>query len=123
MPVDTKNVSKVVIVCGSRCLFLDRVDDKGWELPGGHLNLSEKFFNGAVREVQEETGIKLKLMKPLIRESNFMLFFAKIKSSKVKISSEHKGFCWCNYSQILKLDVSRATKQNLKAILKAVKAV
>ena len=123
MPVDTKNVSKVVIVCGSRCLFLDRADDKGWELPGGHLNLSEKFFNGAVREVQEETGIKLKLIKPLIREPNFMLFFANIKSNKVKISNEHKGFCWCNYSQILKLNVTRATKQNLKAILKAVKAV
>lgn len=123
MPVDSNNVSKVIITCGSYCLFLDRIDGKGWELPGGHLNLSEKFIPGAIREVFEETGIKLNRMKPVIRESDFMLFVTSVKSTKVKLSCEHKDYKWCNYKQLLKLDVTRATKRNIKTILNVVKAV
>jgi 8-oxo-dGTP pyrophosphatase MutT (NUDIX family) len=123
MPKDSKNVSKVIIMNGTHCLFLDRIDGNGWELPGGHLNMSEKYITGGIREVYEETGIKLNRLKPLIREKDFMLFVANVKSTKVTISNEHKGYRWCTYAQILKLNTTRATKRNLKMILKIVKAV
>lgn len=30
----------------------------GWKLPGGYVNLGEEFGAAAVREVEEETGVK-----------------------------------------------------------------
>lgn len=30
-----------------------------WNLPGGHLNLGEGLLAGAIREVQEETGLRV----------------------------------------------------------------
>ena len=59
MPKDIDSVSKVIVCWKKRCLLLRREDDKGWELPGGHLNEGETFLRGAKREVFEETGIKI----------------------------------------------------------------
>ena len=47
---DTHKVSKVIILKSDRCLLLCREDGKGWELPGGHLNLRESYTDGAIRE-------------------------------------------------------------------------
>ena len=69
---DTDNVSKVVMLWKNKCLFLQK-DDKTWELPGGHLNVGEKFKTGAIREVFEETGIKLTKLKLILKQKDFRL--------------------------------------------------
>ena len=35
----------------------------GWALPGGYVNYEESFENAAVREAEEETSLKVKLLK------------------------------------------------------------
>ena len=43
-----------------------RHPERGWEIPGGHLNVGESPENALIREVKEETGIKnLSIIKPL----------------------------------------------------------
>lgn len=54
-------VDSVVIQSG-HVLLIQRGKSPGknlWALPGGHLNNSEKFIDGAIRELLEETQIKV----------------------------------------------------------------
>jgi|APSaa5957512493_1039668.scaffolds.fasta_scaffold260327_1 8-oxo-dGTP diphosphatase len=121
---DIKAVSKVVVVRGKRILFLKRAGNGGsenddeWELPGGHLNVGERFRGGAKREVREETGIIISKLKVILKEKDFVLFLAKPRTVKVKLSNEHKDYKWVNMRSILKLNLSKPTQKNLKHILK-----
>jgi 8-oxo-dGTP pyrophosphatase MutT (NUDIX family) len=40
-------------------------DNDFWDLPGGTLNTGEKLTGALVREVQEELGIDIEVMRPL----------------------------------------------------------
>lgn len=56
-----KEVSTVGIidVDGRKLLMGKRKDNQKWTTPGGHLDPKEKPIDGAVREVFEESGIRL----------------------------------------------------------------
>lgn len=54
-------VDSVVIQSG-HVLLIQRGESPGkglWALPGGHLNNNERFLEGAIRELREETGLKI----------------------------------------------------------------
>lgn len=54
-----KNYVNVCIKKGNQVLLLDRQHDdfKGWIQPGGKVEFPETFFEAAIREVKEETGL------------------------------------------------------------------
>jgi len=118
MPKDIDAVSKVVILWKSKCLLLCREDGKGWELPGGHLNLGENYVAGAIREVYEETKIKLNKLQLIYKEKDYKLFTSRAKVLKVQLSNEHTDYKWVNRTELRKLNITTATKSNLKYILK-----
>ena len=120
MGKDTKLVSKVIIKWKDKCLVLKRSDNGHWELPGGHLNVSESFRKGAKREVYEETRIKLSKLKLVLQQREFCLYTARPKVIKVKISHEHTDYKWVKNKELLKLNLSKATKLNIKTILKSI---
>jgi bifunctional NMN adenylyltransferase/nudix hydrolase len=62
-------VDSVVIQTGYVLLIKRRSrPGKGlWAFPGGHLNMRERLFTGAIRELREET--KLKVPEPVLRGS------------------------------------------------------
>lgn len=120
MPKDTKSVSKVIIKWKNKCLMLQRSDNEQWELPGGHLNVSESFRKGAKREVYEETGIKISKLKLVLQQKDFCLYTAKPRVIKVKLSHEHLDYKWIRAKDLSKLDVSKATLTNMRVILKSV---
>jgi 8-oxo-dGTP diphosphatase len=41
-----------------------------WSLPGGHLEFGESFWDCCIREVQEETGLKILELKSLTFTNN-----------------------------------------------------
>jgi len=123
MPKDIDSVAKVIMKWGKRFLVLERIDGDGWELPGGHLNMGEKFKQGAVREVYEETKIKITKLKTILRQKEFSMFLATPKVVKVTLSNEHTNYKWVTKREFIKLKLSRGTKLNLKIILNTVKFV
>lgn len=88
-----------------------------WELPGGHLTGSEKYKQGAVREVFEETGIKLSKLKTIKSTKNFKMYVSKPRVCSVSLSDEHVDYIWANKSMIKRLQLTKSTTINLKTIL------
>jgi len=85
--------------------------DRGLDLPGGKIQEGEQDFDEALRrEVQEETGLEIKIGKPFIRwfrkgspESEFegkpffiIGFFCKAETSDIILSEEHTEYYWVN---------------------------
>lgn len=59
LPRHSVSVSGVVVRDDGRVLAIKRADDGRWVPPGGVLELDEAPFDGVVREVLEETGLKV----------------------------------------------------------------
>ncbi len=100
-----------------------------WELPGGKKEPLEPAGDSVVREVWEETGIKVKV-EGIVFVFNFtvektgeiwdftqLVFVVKpVGKVRVKISDEHQDFRWISESE---LDDYRISKEMKAAIRKA----
>lgn len=96
-----------------------------WHLPGGHVHEDESFEAGLKREVEEETGCKLKFyhkIKPI--RSNVCLFIGKLYPGTIKLSDEHSRYVWIPLDEALNLHVCKFTFKDiryLQTIMGAVK--
>jgi len=61
----TVSSGAVVVGPGERILLLRREDEDIWCLPKGTVEPGETLEQTAVREVQEETGLRVRLLRPL----------------------------------------------------------
>jgi 8-oxo-dGTP pyrophosphatase MutT (NUDIX family) len=57
---NVKEVSSIAVIHDGKILMGKRNDNQRWTLPGGGLDEGEKPVDGAVRELFEEAGIKIK---------------------------------------------------------------
>lgn len=59
-----------------------RNDNKRWSLPGGHLENGEDPYQGAIREMKEETGLDVEDIKLVgshwDKEKNVLLYLFKV---------------------------------------------
>ncbi len=60
----TKELAGNLIVQDGKVLLLYRKDEKHWEVPGGKVEDGESPTEAAVREAEEEIGVKASLEKP-----------------------------------------------------------
>ncbi|MCS7183822.1 MAG: NUDIX domain-containing protein [Patescibacteria group bacterium] len=87
-----------------------------WDFPKGHIELREKPLETVKREVKEETGLKIKIIKEFSKTITYhfkdkgeyvikevIFFLAQAKSKKVNLSQEHRGYVWLPYREALKL--------------------
>lgn len=80
--------------------------EDGWDFPGGHLDKYEQVEEAAIREVQEETNLKisqLTLMETIVQEEKnkcLIYYAAKYKSGTIELSKEHKEFKWIEKDEL-----------------------
>lgn len=107
---------------------------KGWEFAKGGVKKNERLKDCAVREVKEETGLKVINLKKFpvkgkftydgktqeerkAKGFNYVLFSCEVKKGGVKISKkEHGDHRWCKYDEAMKI----LTWPNQKKCLKIV---
>jgi len=95
---DSSTVAKAVIIDDKgRVLFLKRSKYVNkfagdWDLPGGHLKVSESLPAGLNREVKEETTLVLRDPVFLLQMDNIHFFSAMYDSQPIKLSQEHTDF-------------------------------
>ncbi|MDO5836954.1 MAG: NUDIX domain-containing protein [Methanobacterium sp.] len=79
-----------------------------WELPGGKVDQGESFDQALIREVHEETQLKISLEHVVgVSEQNLHLIRAvhiimsgKIVEGELNLSSEHEGFAWVFFENL-----------------------
>jgi bis(5'-nucleosidyl)-tetraphosphatase len=98
-----------------------------WDFPKGNIEKGEEPIDAAKREIEEETGIKeihfvegfQSKISYFYRRSDglthkeVIFFGARTGDESVKVSHEHVGFKWLNYSEALK----RLTFENARKVL------
>jgi 8-oxo-dGTP pyrophosphatase MutT (NUDIX family) len=109
----------LVINPKNQILLLQRSEKSGlggkWSLPGGALEHNEEPFGAMKREIDEETQLVVKDLKPfhvksyLDEDGNFVVIIGyecKTDSEIVQLNWEHDDFRWLTKQEALMLDLT-----------------
>lgn len=129
-----KIIQKIVVggVCikNKKVLIIQRSSDEEyfpnyWEIPSGKKELLENVDEALRREFKEETGIDIKVGKPIsvfnykwedknsIRDATQIVFLVKsiVYKPKVLLSSEHQNYAWITKDNISRYQMSDEVKE------------
>ncbi len=104
-----------------------------WHVPGGHIEVGERISDTVRREVFEEVGLKIDVLRLIsVQEAIFpeghskkkhfiyFDFLCQAKTDKVKLDkTELKEYKWVKPKEALKLKTDKFTKNSLKMYLTA----
>jgi len=80
-------------------------NDKGWDLPGGHIRQGESKTAAMVREIFEETGLNISDLRDTHRKNGNKHFFcAQFLTDDVVLSDEHSEYKFFDINEIEELD-------------------
>lgn len=115
-----------LIYKNNQILVIDRKkkDWPGLTFPGGHVEKNENFNDSVIREVKEETGLKIK--NPILcgieefktkNEDRYLMLYYKTNqfSGKLKSSNEGEAF-WIDREDLNKYKLSLDLKRILKVM-------
>lgn len=101
------------------------VNPNTYDVPGGRLEFGEMPDESLKREVREEVGLEINIVKPIrvwsfIKDDNFQLvgvtFLCDYQSGVVKLSDEHERADWIPLKDISKHDLPSWLLKEIKAI-------
>ncbi|MFH1129348.1 MAG: NUDIX domain-containing protein [Patescibacteria group bacterium] len=103
----------IILDKNKRVLLCHRRDYDKWNLPGGGVKNSESPWDGVRREVKEETGLNVEIIrisniyfKPKEREIIFV-FLCKVKDGKLKLNDEADAIRYFDFKKIPQNTVRR----------------
>ncbi|MCH5265033.1 MAG: 8-oxo-dGTP diphosphatase [Lachnospiraceae bacterium] len=112
---------------GSKVLVQEKIDDdySGITFPGGHVEVGESFTDAVVREVFEETGLKISSPKlcgikdwPRDDGSRYMVLFYKTDKFEGELKSSEEGeVYWLELQEMVNLDLAEGMDKMLKVFL------
>lgn len=120
--IELKVAVKAVIVKGNRALVITRSREEmengefegieAIDLPGGLIENDEGVEEGLHREIMEETGLNVSIIKPLMISDHLssglhivgILFLCKYKSGEVRLGPEHDDYYWVNTTELRNMD-------------------
>lgn len=100
------SVAAAVVREDGKVLAIKRRDNGHWELPGGVLEPGETATAGAVREVQEETGLIVEpirlsgVYQNMTRDIMALVFLAREVSGQLRTSDESVQVDWLTADQV-----------------------
>ena len=120
MKIQQCAVSAILLDGDDQILFLRRSRDDdfmpgSWDIPGGGLDYGEDPEEGLRREIMEEAGLKIEIIRVLTVSTYFMgevhridvtYLCSAIDSHKLKLSSEHDYYEWVWKDKISSLNLS-----------------
>ena len=102
----------IMLTCGQRTLILKRAEYKDdryagyWNFPGGTAEEDESDYETALRETEEETGIKpdqIKVYKH-ITVRGYTMYLGTVESELVPtLDHEHSEWKWVEINSVLSI--------------------
>ena len=120
---DTDKIAKAVVIKDGKALLLKRSNYMKkyageWDLPGGHVQEEESIEDGLRREVEEETGLKIKSPKKLSSDGRMHYYRAEADSSEVKLSEEHTEYKFVSAEDLEEMEIPSKYLKPLEQVLK-----
>lgn len=127
---------KAVIFKDKKILILRRTSTEDvfkeeWDIPGGKIEFGEEPEKALEREIKEEAGIKVKVLKPLRIWTFFkenkktqvvgITLLCKYKSGKIKLSKEHDDYRWIKPDEIGKYKIHEGIKKDVREAINYIK--
>ena len=116
-----------MIYDGNKVLVQEKIDDEycGIMFPGGHVEMGESFTDAVVREVFEETGLKISAPKLCgIKDwsnddgSRYMVLFYKTDKFEGELKSSDEGeVYWVELQQMKNMHLADGMDKMLKVFL------
>lgn len=113
-----------MIYDGSKVLVQERIDEdySGITFPGGHVEMSEPFTDAVIREVFEETGLKISApklcgIKDWINDdgSRYMVLFYKTDQYEGELISSDEGeVYWLELEEMKKIRLAEGMDKMLE---------
>lgn len=116
----------IVYLIREKPLYLVLHNRFGWDFPHGLIKEKETEAVAALREIYEETRLKVELIpgfedRVIIRFSRggrtiykeITMYLAKASSDSVKLSREHDDYAWLEYAEALK----RLSRDEMRRVL------
>lgn len=124
-----KKVCAVVIINNGKVLLIRRDFNKSfggrWEVPGGKVEQGESSLEAAIREVKEETGIKLNKVNEFKQYtgsetgSEITAFYVQTSDTNIKLNKgEHIEYGWFKPEEIFKLDIWKDNTSVISEVFK-----
>lgn len=108
-PSHSVSVAGVAVDDLGRVLLIRRRDNGQWQAPGGVLELEERFEEGVVREVFEETGVRVEVERLTGVYKNLrmgvvaLVFRCRPISGKAHPTAESSTVAWLELNEALSL--------------------
>ncbi|HLB66694.1 MAG TPA: NUDIX hydrolase [Candidatus Saccharimonadales bacterium] len=125
-------ISKAVIFNGDSVLVLKRSASAKhrpleWDLPGGYLEENEELTSGCIREIKEETGLKMQPSNLYLAHAqsqpnslsggdSLLIFIGRTSSVDIKLSHEHSNFKWVTLKEAIETETHPLHLKALKYI-------
>ena len=122
---------KALIVKDRKYLIIKRSPEEDvfaeeWDLPGGKVNFGELPLDALKREVEEETGIGVNVIRPVDVWSFFkndgktqvvgITFLCNYAGGGFALREEHTNFKWISKEEIAKYKVHKGIKDTFKKL-------
>jgi ADP-ribose pyrophosphatase YjhB (NUDIX family) len=102
---DTSQVAKAVIHRNGKVLLI--LNDKGWDLPGGHIRQAENVVGALVREIFEETGLTISerdITSMNMRHNHKTFFCTMLPHDDITLSDEHTEYGFYTLEEAMALE-------------------
>ncbi|MFI6950747.1 NUDIX domain-containing protein [Streptomyces sp. NPDC050422] len=127
------SVTAAVLDDAGRLLVIHKTDNNLWALPGGGHDIGERIADTAVREVDEETGIKVEVDGIVglytdpehvlaytdgeVRQQFSICFRAHPVGGALRTSSESKEVRWVNPADLAELNIHPSMRLRIQHAL------
>ncbi|MBE5779815.1 MAG: 8-oxo-dGTP diphosphatase [Clostridiales bacterium] len=125
---ETVTLTNMCMICHENKVLVQDRKDPDWPgitFPGGHVEKGESFTDAVIREVYEETGLKIKAPQlcgikdwPEKDGSRYMVLFYKTSQFEGSlVSSEEGEVYWVELARLEQLPLAHGMDKMLKVFL------
>ena len=117
--------TRVLIIYGEKVLLTKGwINDGKWALPGGGLNKNESPKDGALREIEEETGLVLDKSQLIILTQQYMInhgikffgYFFVVRLNEQSEAKRHSEIMETVWMDVASVDLNNTNREVLMAL-------